>query len=183
MILDGERRSDYFNGISYVTFQTKEMADYVVDTYGAKNGFFSEVFGKTTIRKMNLPGARTSNYTLKRAANPSDINWQNLGVSAFDVLKSRVITYSISLLLLVISFCILLGLKLIQKSMAKKLREDSTSTISAYSFRIISVGVAFVVMIVNSMLPMALRMLTLKEKHDSETSFFKSLTIKIAVVS
>lgn len=170
-------RQKYFNGICFVTFETKQMADKIISLVGTHDGWIRRLCFCFSNKKIRMN--QKTNFTLKAAHNPSDVNWQNLEAGAWQALCSRVATFGLSFVLIVISFFIQLGLKLLQKSMTESLQGDPSLSFSSVSFRLISAGVAFVILVINTAISMALQMLTLKEKQTTNTTFFRSLTIKI----
>jgi len=172
-------RSEYFNGICYVTFETKQMADRVIELVGTKDGMFSKLL--FCVNKRRIVMNERTTFTLKAAQSPSDINWQNLGTGVGETVCRRFGTFSLSLVLLGISFFSQLGLKILQRNMRKEMLQNKSLSFSSLSFRIISVGVTVIILVINTAISMALRKLTLYEKHTTNTTFFRSLTFKIAL--
>ncbi len=124
----------------------------------------------------------STGYSLKEAPSPSDINWKNLGSTAMSMLCSRIATFFVSFLMLAVSFFCILGLKAIQKKMSDKMTADRSFNINSLSIRALSIGITAVIMVINAAISMGLQAITLYEKHKTNTTFFRSLMIKIAVV-
>jgi hypothetical protein len=177
-------REYYFNGVCFVTFKNREITDDVIKRIGTKESMYKKLFCCMAKKKiyMATPNIKTS-FILKRAQAPSDINWQNLGSNIWATLTSRFMTFSLSFVLLLISFGGQLGLKAIQKQMANRTQSESALSFSGLSYRAVSVGVTIVILIINLAIPMALRHLTLLEKHTTNSTFCRSLTLKITLVS
>lgn len=124
-------------------------------------------------------------YTLKKAPSPGEIFWSNIGMTAWKVFLSRLGTYSLTMLIIGISLGILLALKYAQL----KLTQNDTANTHLFSFssssikvRGISLVMTLVVVVINSVLAYALRLLTKYEKHTSTSTFMRSLTLKISIV-
>ena len=64
-------------------------------------------------------------YRLKKAPNPAEIFWSNIGVTAWRTLLSRIGTYSLTLLIICISLLVLLSLKFVQRELTKDEQESS----------------------------------------------------------
>jgi hypothetical protein len=120
-------------------------------------------------------------YYLREAPNPSDILWENLEATTSQKFWARLGSNVLTLLLVSVSFFCILGLKVLQKNMSERL-EKKKSTASSLGLRAISLGVAFIILVINTALSMAIKKLTDMERFSTSTNFFKSMTYKIVFV-
>lgn len=179
-------RSEYFNGITFVTFETKQMCDEFTKRFETDDSFISLFLG----RRNRLPYTQTIDgqkrqiwLRLKPAPNPTDIIYDNLGIPFKDKVIRRLITSFATLLILGASFGILLGLKVWQRRLAPVGAKLSLSDIDflALIARLISVGITITIMVINEVISYALRYLTILEKFSTQTGFYSSLLYKIAI--
>lgn len=176
------QRHRYFNNIFFVTFKQKRIHDAILDEMSSKDTFLSKLFHAVNKNTMNFDDGRIVHFRLKQAPEPSDINWHNLSATNMQKFKSRMLTYLASFLLIGIGFGIVLGLKVWQRYLGNQLASSQAFDVSSLTFRAVSVLISIVILLVNSILPMAMRHLTLMEKQTSNTDFFDSLTFKISFV-
>lgn len=155
------------------------MTDAVIKYYGGSSGLIKKIC--TSKSNKNTGKINGSSFKLKEAPNPSDINWQNMGISLGTKIKNRTIANLLSLVLVVISFFCILGLKYVQKYFSKK-NDESNTKVSTWGFRLVSLAVAFIILVINSLIAMAMKKLTEIETHSTNTTFFKSMTYKIVLV-
>ena len=116
-----------------------------------------------------------------RAPNPNDLDWKDLGVTNTTAIQRRVITFFCTILLLGCSFGAMIGLKVAQFKLNLQSSGQGLS-VDSLKFRILSIVITLVIMMINFALSKSVRYLTFAEKHWTETAFFQSLTIKIVVV-
>lgn len=176
-------RHYFFNNIFFVTFQTKRIHDALLNEMSSSDTYISRLLYAVKKNTMTFDDGRVVTFRMKEAPEPSDINWHNLSATMLQKIGSRTWTFLVTILLIGIGFGIVLGLKVLQRDLGKRLLTGNSFGINALSFRAISVLISFVILMVNSILPMAMRKLTLLEKQTSNTDFFKSLTFKIALVA
>ena len=168
----------YSLGIAFVTFKTKRMADYIESSWGVKplfkllrilrtlkGGVYKYRFSVNNVEKV-------SNVSIRRAPDPNDILWENLGVSYSKKLKRRLITFSVTFLLLCLSFGAILGLKIAQYELY------TGNHIDTAGLRTISFLITAVIATINFLLNFLITKLTRLEKHDTQSSYFRSLLAK-----
>lgn len=109
------------------------------------------------------------NIYTKRAPEPSDVTWENAGVSRATVVRNQVMSYVVSLLFLGASFGIIYGLSVAQ------------AELGSHNFYV-SVLVSVVITVVNISLKILVKYFTEYEKHITKTDFNESLAIKTTVV-
>lgn len=177
---------EYGLGIAFITFRTKKLADLVESHWSTNFDFslknISKLFSSSKYYTYHRNGnALKVPIRVKRAPNPNDIDWKDLGVSLQTAITRRIITFFGTIFLLACSFGAMIGLKLAQY----KLNQDNHETgitVSSVKFRVLSVAITMVIMMINFALSKMVRFLTFAERHWTETAFFQSFTIKIVVV-
>ncbi len=163
------------------------MADTVEGVWGTTFNFsltkLASLF-KSNKYYTAVRGISRSQHQIKvtRAPNPNDLIWGNFGVTLSNALFRRALTAIATLLLLGASFGAMLGLKVLQYNMNKDSPKGLDFSISSLKFRIISVCITLVIMIINQLLSRLIRVLTFVERHWTKTLYYQSLTIKIVVV-
>lgn len=176
-----EKKDKYSLGIAFVTFKTKRMADEIEQAFGGTSSLtflkiIKSVAGQGLSYKYLQDGIqREANVTIYRAPDPNDIIWGNLGATSSERFKKRLITFSITFLLLCCSFGAILGLKIAQYVLY------TSNQIEAAGLRVISILITLVISGINFALAMLIRKLTALEKHDSESSYFRSLMMKSVI--
>lgn len=117
----------------------------------------------------------TAHLSIFRAPDPNDIIWANLGATKADKFKRRLFTFSITFLLLACSFGAILGLKIAQYVLYTSNKIESTG------LRVISILITIVISGINFALAILIRKLTGSEKHDTESSYYRSLMLKSVI--
>jgi hypothetical protein len=179
--------------IVFITFQTKAIAGIVEETWGWKFNFSLKSFTKlfqsnkyyTYIRGYDAnsyPINDRVQIRLTTAPNPNDLVWENLGVEFMAALPRRIVTFLATFVLLGISFGAVVGLKVLQYNMNQNQPKNTKLSVSSVRFRVVSVFITLIIMVINRALSMGIRTLTLTEKQVTKTDFFQSLTIKVVIV-
>ena len=183
-------RKKYFAGRVFITMQTRQMAEGIDADFGTNISFWTKLLcPKPKIFKNHLSeGGISEMYKLKLASNPSDVIWENIGSSAWTTLKYRIVSYTVSLVLILVSLMILLGLKYFQRLMTVGKIKDSQDTagylsVGTFWVRVVSLGIILVIFMINSAIAFILRVITRFEKHTSTTAFMRSLSLKIVLVN
>ena len=180
-----EHRERYGLGLHFITFATKQQADLVEEVWGTQFHFNLRSLLKLVSNKHYTyerhGQVRKVPIKVVRAPNPNDITWANLGYPPGLAVCRRLLTFFATATLLGLSFLCVVGLKVMQFDMNKKLKETSSLSVGSLKFRLLSVAITLIIMSINFLLSSLLQKLTLLEKHTTETSFFQSLTIKIVL--
>ena len=116
---------------------------------------------------------------VERAAEPTDIFWENLSVTTIERVKKSLATYGVTALCLLIAFGINLGLSILKDSL-----EDSSggaSTGAAAAIRVISIFTSFLVVFINVVLGRIIRILSAYEKHETYTKYHLSVAVKLTI--
>lgn len=180
--------------IVFITFRTKKIAGLVEQTWGFKFNFslksITKIFDSNKYYSYingydsnGNPIKAQTQIRLVVAPNPNDLVWPYLGVGFMQAFQRRFLTFLATAFLLGLSFGAVLGLKVLQFSMNQNQTSQDLLSASSLKFRIVSVCITLVIMIINRALSMGIRTLTLTEMHSTKTQFFQSLTIKVVVVN
>jgi hypothetical protein len=116
------------------------------------------------------------NLTYERAPEPSDVYWENLAVGSFSRFIRVVGTYFGTFILIGICFGILWGINIAKTDLDK--RDD----IPVGALRFLSFLCSFVIIITNISLRVIVRTLSVKEAHETYTSYNLSVAFKLALV-
>lgn len=176
-----ENKAQYSLGMAFVTFKTKRITDKIREQWGMKSVFsllniISRVTGTGHEYKYERDGKKlSSKLTVYRAPDPNDIIWANLSASIAQKIKRRLFTFSMAFLVLCISFGAVLGLKYLQYELY------FDNTIGQTGLRVISILIAIVIGVINIILNYLITVLTMAEKHDTESSYFRSLMTKTVI--
>ena len=164
-------KSDKFLGRAYVTVNTQQEVGEIVQYW--KRGRIRRAIER--FRGISGRLFHGSPIIVEPADEPSDIFWENLGVSFPEKVKKRIISLACTLLTLAICFAIVLGLSLLKYNLA------SGGQISKEDFFLIqtlSTLTSMVVVVVNMILAQICRRLTLFEQYSSWTNFYISAAEK-----
>ena len=118
---------------------------------------------------------------MERAAEPTDIFWENLSVVATERFRKSVLTYLITFLVLGFSFTINLFSASLRFDLEKEARENGTTEMtSKYTLIFIIVGVnAIVVALINFSFVRLIRILSSFEAHETYTKYNLSVAVKL----
>jgi len=117
---------------------------------------------------------------VKRAAEPTDIFWENLAVNRSRKFKYKLLTWIISALLLGIVFVV----NLILNRVIKYLEDDSNHKSNGLNWliRFISLGNSILIASINLVLRVIMRALTSKERDSTYTDYNLSVAYKLFIV-
>ena len=110
---------------------------------------------------------------MKRAAEPIDIFWENLGFTFKERLKFRIIPYLVTLLLLGFVFGVTFGLKFLISDLEKNTKGSSDGVI--WIVWLLALVNSTFISSINFVLRIIMRMLTLREKHRTYTDYDASV--------
>jgi len=165
--------SQKFTGIAFVIFDTEEETNEVISKFEWKFFYSTAKFlGWTSLfKEKTLNGVFIE---LKRAPEPFDVIWENLGYGWWEVAKKRLLTNLASLFIIVCSFGAILGINYVQSHFKDQLSSNR------YIITLLSLAVSIVVNIINSILEVFIRMMSKYEKHRTFTSYFISVAKKLS---
>ena len=174
--LTEKRLNEFITPAVYVTLEAPVQTDVVIKS-----------FNKTSSKKKMkfIPGLLLNTYhrlhgqkiKLKRAPEPSDVLWENLGYSNREKLKRKIITFSMAALLITASFLIIIGIGLGEDKVIQKLGQASRL------IKILSLVSSFLLLIFNKYLEEFISKLTEFEKHGSSTGYFTAMAEKLNVAA
>jgi Calcium-activated chloride channel len=117
---------------------------------------------------------------IERAAEPTNVYWENMAITFSNRFKRTLITYFIAFICLGVVFCINLGLN-ISRDLLQKTAQNS-SGISAKDYIIIMlIGIcsSLVVTVNNVILTKIIRVISKYERHETYTKYNVSVAIKL----
>ena len=117
-----------------------------------------------------------------RAAEPTDVFWENMSVTFFARLKYRIIAMLITTAVLGIAFGVNYGLTSFSKYLDKQAKDSDDDFINNIN-RIIALIRSIVVAVMNFILKKIMLKLTLMEKDNTFTKYNLSVTIKYFVAT
>lgn len=117
--------------------------------------------------------------TVERAAEPSDIFWENMAINDKTRLKRKIITWLVTLLLLVIVTVITLAINYLVNVLVDQ-RGHNGKVIDILIY-LTSLGKSIIVASINLILRTVMRGLTSKERDKTYTNYNASVTIKLYI--
>lgn len=106
---------------------------------------------------------------MRRAAEPYDIFWENMSLNTKERIKNRLMTYSITLLLLGIVVGVTFGLKFLVNFLEKRTKGASNGVL--WLVWILALLNSSVITIINFILRFVMRRLTSRERHKTYTEY------------
>ena len=119
---------------------------------------------------------------MERAAEPTDVYWQNMSVSFFSRLKYRLLSLAITVFLLSIAFGINFSLTSLSNSLEKESKTSKEEFVHNVN-RFIALLRSVVVSSMNVILKKIMLKLALLEKDNTLTKYNLSVTLKYLVVT
>jgi len=119
---------------------------------------------------------------VERAAEPTDVYWQNMSVSFFSRLKYRLLSLAITVFLLSIAFGINFSLTSLSNSLEKESKNSKDEFVHNVN-RFIALLRSVVVSSMNVVLKKIMLKLALLEKDNTLTKYNLSVTLKYLVVT
>ena len=144
--------SNKFTGSAFITFNTEDEMQSTIKFY----------------KKSLL----TSKYKVKRATQPSDVIWENYGLSKSSKILRRLLSITIALILITLCFFLLIFIKKIQSKY-----NDEKNNILVWIYSII---ISIIITILNYLLRISLYKTTEFEKRPSFSGFEISIVWKIS---
>jgi hypothetical protein len=119
---------------------------------------------------------------LERAAEPADVYWENISVTDAQRFFKTLITYSITAIMLGATFGLYFSLNLLKEHLEER-AEDSSSSSDLWLLRLVTFGTSLIVVLINTVLRLAIRMLSSFEKHSTHTKFHLSVAFKLTIAT
>lgn len=134
---------------------------------------------KSNFDERYLEGSRV---IVERAAEPSDVYWENLSVTTMGRVKKSFITNGVALLCLCVAFGVNLGLS-IAKAKLDKSKGQSNNSAAATIIGLISALTSFFVVFINYILGRIIRILSAYEQHETYSKFHISVASKLTIAT
>lgn len=173
------RKTELFTGTCFVTFNI--MQDKV-DMYNKwKINFLGRAslkYCKCLQRCYSTENERFRGKTVivKDPPEPGDILWENLGTPFGTLVKTRAVTISLTILILVMSFFAILGLKYAQMGIVKKQQSGFVKTL-------LSLTITVTLIVVDVILGIVLRKISSYEKYSTLTGYNSGVATRVSTVS
>lgn len=173
------RKNELFTGICFITF------DSMKDKVAMKEAWKINFLGRASLKYMKCLQRcyKTENERIRGKAvivreppEPGDILWENLGTPFSILLKTRLVTFLLVVMLLGLSFGAILGLKYAQISYITTINKGFGRTL-------LGLVIALMLMIVNAIIGVVIRKISAYEKYITLTEFNSSIAKRIAFVS
>ena len=184
MIKDLNENPNKFNGGTFIlVFSTMNMRDRFYDFYphsilekcywGLKY-FFENIVCKNCVNE----NKRRISYLkmdldVKMAVEPYEVEWENMGYTRTERNVRKLISISASVFLIAITFGII-----VLVNWGQRILSEDEKNFWSY---VLSLSVSVIIAITNYLAKFVLKKLTLLEKMESKTEFFRSYSLKLTV--
>ncbi len=121
-------------------------------------------------------------HYVRQAPEPDDIKWKFIGFSPFQRGKTYFVSYVVTLLAIVASFGVQMGVRILQATLMKRYNENSPSKTTFYLVKVLGVLGSVVVSLANFLLVALSMRMSRYEKHLSYSMFTLSHTRKLIVL-
>lgn len=171
-------------GQAFVTYKNQGDARIAAERFG-QNVFYrllARCFSSFRNRNQGSLLFKKRLITATMAPEPTDILWENLGVSRWENFKKQSVTYLVSFLALCASFGIVYGCSYYQDKVEDDYQEksdDEKNPSDEWKVRINSIWPSIIIVIINFMLGRAIRYFSSFEKHHTFTYYNTSVGIKL----
>lgn len=161
-----------FTGTVFITFETPEEARTVKRLFEISFWNTILIYLKKSVNMENKLLFKDCFLHIRRAPEPDDVLWENLGVSWEVKLKKRLITTLATLAILCMSFCLILLISYFQFFIQKNNLAQGLELMFVNSFG------ATLIVFVNYTLNFSIEKFTRSEKHSTLTNYNSALTEK-----
>lgn len=171
------RKTELFTGTCFVTFNImKDKADMYNKWKINFLGRASLKYCKCLQRCYTTENERFrgKSVIVKEPPEPSDILWENLGTPFGTLVKTRLVTILLTILILIASFFTILGLKYAQRALVKKTK--------GFVRTLLSLTITLVLLGVDIILGIVLRSISSYEKYSTLTGYNSGVARRVATV-
>ncbi len=161
-----------FTGTAFITFSTPEESRKIKKLF--ERNYF-DIFFIYLKKTVDIPSNllfKGNVLTIKRAPEPDDVLWENLGVKWDVKLKKRLMTNLATLSILTMSFVIILIISYFQAFLQKN------ATLEGLSLTAVNSCGACLIVLINYCLNFSIEKFTKLEKHSTLTNYRSSLAEK-----
>ena len=121
-------------------------------------------------------------WTFERATEPSDINWENLGVGPVRRTCQTIFSYFLTFCILGICALIIWGIKERETSYREKNKITKDTPMTEQGFiKFLSIMSSMSINFINFILKLFMRSISVNERHSSTTALNVSIAFKLTV--
>lgn len=174
-----KNKEGVFTGVCFVTFFRIEDKLHVFKKL--KISMFEKIALKyikclKRCSKMNHKKLKNKNIIVKLPPEPEDVLWENLGISAKELIFSRVLAYLLLVVLLCISFFTILYLKYLQIGVFLNHNKPFIRSL-------LTLGMVMVISAVNLLMEMSIEKISRYEKYSTLSEYKSVVAIRVSFVS
>ncbi|CAD8121477.1 unnamed protein product [Paramecium sonneborni] len=166
-----------FSGICIISYNKEKQADNICKTFKATR--FQILLDQLGFEQNEFKKFRNNNLLVRKAPEPGDIIWGNLGITIKEQYKRTLITNLMTLFLLAIGFGLLLGLSYLQNVINKNISKDSNAQI--YLINLLGFASSILILIINTVLAKMIVKFTELEQQATRTYYDVSVAYKMGV--
>ena len=157
----------------YVTFAKSSMPPHLLHTLKSQQR--KTLGSRFTLFSRQLIDMKGNMINVKKAPEPSDVLWKNLGYNNQQKRKSRIMTFLSTLFILAIGFALIILINWAEI----QLKDDFTQ--SSILTRELSILGSALISLINVILSLIIRLLLEVEKHGTKTGFATAYASKTAI--
>jgi len=158
----------------FVTFRKAEQAVFIASKF--KRPLIAEVLGFLVSTVYNTSHTfKGQRVHVRRAPEPTDVLWPNLGYTKQERNRTRILSNSITLFMIILSFAIIILVNWGQSEAVKHYGKESGVVQG------LSIIASLVIVVTNSLLAMLIDFLAKYEKHYTFTHYLRGVAQKLAI--
>ncbi|CAK82673.1 unnamed protein product (macronuclear) [Paramecium tetraurelia] len=166
-----------FSGICIISYNYESQADNVCKTFKATR--FQILLDQLGFEQNQFQKFRNNNIFVKKAPEPGDVIWGNLGITIKEQYKRKLITNAMTLLLLAIGFGLLLALSYTQNVINQNISKGSTAEAALVTF--IGFASSILILVINTILAKMIIKFAELEQQATRTDYNISVAYKMGV--
>ncbi|CAK66150.1 unnamed protein product (macronuclear) [Paramecium tetraurelia] len=166
-----------FSGICIITYNYEKQADNVCKTF--KSTRFQILLDQLGFEQNEFKKFRNNNLFVRKAPEPGDIIWGNLGITIKEQYKRTLITNAMTLFLLAIGFGLLVGLSYAQNIINKHISKGSAA--EAAIITLLGFASSILISIINVVLAKMIIKFAELEQQATRTDYNVSVAYKMGV--
>ena len=165
------------NSIAFITLRTQNQASVVSD-FDSNFRFLKWILSKicSCLRTKN------SKHYIQQAPEPDDVNWKFIGYSPFHRFKSIIFSVLITSFVLLFSFGLQIGIRIIQKKQIDHFIDSERFWTGSLIIQVIQFASSLLVSLLNMIIVTIALKMSRYEKHLSHSMFTLSHTRKLIVL-
>ncbi|CAD8126273.1 unnamed protein product [Paramecium sonneborni] len=166
-----------FSGVCVISYNYEKQADNVCKTF--KSTKFQILLEQLGFEQKHYQKFKNNSLFVKKAPEPGDIIWGNLGITIKEQYKRTLVTNGMTLFLLILGFGCLFGLSYIQTIINKYTEEGSL--IDSIIVNVIGIASSILISIINSVLAKMIIKFAELEQQATRTDYNVSVAYKMGV--